>query len=182
MKNDLLAGLARKAKQNDKEAFGRIYDLCVDSVYRFVFYRVGQKEDAEDITEDVFMRAFQAISHYEEREEVPFSAWLFRIAQNRVTDHYRQEARSPVLAIENEILDGLDMSSEPDPASVAAIKQDVWAALGKLTDEQQNVIVLRFYVGLKISEIAAFFGRSETSVKALQHRALRSLKRIMEKE
>lgn len=181
MENDRLTALARQAKQNDREAFGQIYDLCVDSVYRFVFYRVGRKEDAEDITEDVFMRAFQAISRYEERGEVPFSAWLFRIAQNRVADHYRHQARSPMMAVENEILDGLDMSSKPDMATAVTIRQDVWDALGRLTDEQQNVIILRFFVGMKISEIADFFGKSETSVKALQHRALKSLKRLLGK-
>jgi RNA polymerase sigma-70 factor, ECF subfamily len=182
MDNDRLAGLARLAKQNDREAFGQIYDLCVDSVYRFVFYRVGRKEDAEDITEDVFMKAFQAVGNYEERENIPFSAWLFRIAQNRVTDHYRHQARSPITAVEDEALDIFDASSEPDLAAAAAVRKDVWDALGRLTEEQQNVIVLRFFVGLKISEIAGFFGRSATSVKALQHRALRSLKKSLEKE
>lgn len=154
MENELLAALARRAKQNDREAFGEIYDLCVDSVYRFVFYRIGRKEDAEDITEDVFMKAFQAINRYEEREEVPFSAWLFRIAQNNVTDHYRRQARTPELTLEDEILDGLELAGGPDIAALSAIKQDVWEALRKLTEEQQNVIVLRFFVGLKISEIS----------------------------
>ncbi|MFA5866379.1 MAG: sigma-70 family RNA polymerase sigma factor [Actinomycetota bacterium] len=182
MKNDLLADLARQAKKNDREAFGRIYDQCVDSVYRFVFYRVGRKQDAEDITEDVFINAFQAIGRYEEREDIPFSAWLFRIAQNRVNDHYRRQARSRTVNIEDELLDGLNASREPDPAVAADARQEVWGALGELTDEQQNVIILRFFVGLKISEIAGFFGRSETSVKALQHRALKSLKRLLEKE
>jgi RNA polymerase sigma-70 factor (ECF subfamily) len=168
--------------KNDRENFGRIYDEYVDRIYRFVFYRVGRKEDAEDITEDVFMRAFQAIGRYEEREDVPFSAWLFRIAQNGVVDHYRRQARNPVTTVEDEILDGLDMSTESDPAAVSAAKQDVWNALRELTEEQQNIVILRFFVGLKISEIAAFLDRSETSVKGLQHRALKSLKKHLEKE
>lgn len=182
MENEQLTALARRAKQNDKEAFGQIYDLCVDSVYRFVFYRVGRKQDAEDITEDVFMKAFQAINGYQERDSIPFSAWLFRIAQNKVTDHYRRQARRPVTVLDDKNINGLDVSNEPDIAIAATVRQDVWEALEKLTEEQHNVLILRFFIGLKVSEIAGFFGRSETSVKALQHRALKSLKRLMEKE
>lgn len=168
--------------KNDRESFGKIYDEYVDRIYRFVFFKVGRKEDAEDITEEVFMSAFQALSQYQERKDVPFSAWLFRIAQNKVTDHYRHQSRNPVMTVADEVLQGLDNSSAPDLAAAATVRQDVWDALGKLTEEQQNIVVLRFFVGMKINEIAGFFGRSETSVKALQHRALKSLKKLLEKE
>lgn len=181
MDNDILAGLVKRAKNGDVESFGTIYDLCLDDIYRYVFYRVGARQDAEDVTEDVFIRAFRGLDRYEIRE-VPFAAWLFRIAHNTVADHYRRQgARLDTTG---------DMTAVPEPADPEAhaalgaglAAEDLAALIGRLTAEQQQVIILRFIEGLKIDEVASITGRTAEAIKALQHRALAALRKTMEQE
>jgi RNA polymerase sigma-70 factor, ECF subfamily len=181
MDNDILAGLVRQAKRGEGEAFGRLYDLCLEDIYRYVYYRVGHRQDAEDVTEEVFIHAFRAIDSYQVRE-APFAAWLFRIAHNAVVDHYRRRGAGLTVTI------ALETAAEPaDPGADAAVHaglaaEDLAAIIGRLTSEQQQVIILRFVLGYKISEVAGLTGRTIEGVKALQHRGLAALKKMMEPE
>ncbi|HTD63267.1 MAG TPA: RNA polymerase sigma factor [Verrucomicrobiae bacterium] len=166
--------LALRAGKGDAAAFGALYDRYVEAVYRYVFYRVRNDADAEDLVSDVFMRALRAIPRYEPR--VAFLAWLYRIARNAVIDRARR-SRTQISFEDALAHPGVDQVVEPD-ASVLALsdKVAVRGALAKLTPLQQEVIVLRFVEGYSTHEIAALVGKREGTVRGIQFRALEALR------
>jgi RNA polymerase sigma-70 factor, ECF subfamily len=171
--------LVRRSLRGDVEAYGRIYDIYVDRVYAYVSARVRDSHEAEDVTETVFLKAFEAIGAYD-RRGVPFGAWLFRIARNATIDHSRRSARIP------RPLDDLAEQVGPDPVTVeehVAARLDgvaIRSAIRSLTDEQASVIACRFFWDMDIRETARTLERTQGAVKSLQHRALRSLARVLE--
>jgi RNA polymerase sigma-70 factor (ECF subfamily) len=172
-----LARDIRRACAGDARAFGRVYDAHADRVYAFVRARVASVHDAEDVTATVFMRAWQALGTYDDRG-LPFSAWLFRIARNAIVDEHRRSGRVPV-PVEDAGEPGEPVSG-PEQAVIAAADTDrLRAAVRSLTEEQASVIALRFWWDMSIAETAEALGRNEGAVKALQHRATRSLARLL---
>ena len=181
MDQQALAELANRARQRDIEAFGRIYDMCVDSVYRYSYYRIGNKQDAEDVTEETFLRAFRSIGRYEQRD-CPFTSWLFKIASMAVADFYRKNSSR------KDVEDGMEIAERvADPTAheehdKRLHAEDLAGLIKRLSPDQQDVIALRFLAGLKLNETAAMLGKKENAIKALQHRALEALKKIIEAE
>jgi RNA polymerase sigma-70 factor (ECF subfamily) len=174
------ADLTARARAGDADAFGQLYELHVDRVYRYVAYRVKTEHEAEDLTEQVFLKAWEAMPRYEDRG-LPFRAWLFRLAHNLVIDHYRVR-RSDVSL--NELLDS-DQSYEPsgpDPQVEVEARLDadeVRLAVRRLGEEQRQVVLLRFVEGLSHSEVADILGKTEGATRAIQHRALGALARAL---
>ncbi len=171
----------RRAMRGDVDAFGSIYDVYADRVYAFVRSRIGHVQDAEDVTEVVFLKAFEAIGAYD-RRGLPFGAWLFRIARNAIVDHHRRTARVP-----EPVEDAVSLvENAADPVMVdERVLADVDAerlreCMKSLTEEQAAVLVARFFWDMDVRETAAVLGKGEGSVKALQHRAVRSLARKLE--
>jgi RNA polymerase sigma-70 factor (ECF subfamily) len=168
--------LTRRAREGDGQAFAELYDRNFEAVYRYVYYRVRDEKEAEDVTSEVFFRALRAMPRYEPRQ--PFLAWLYRIARNAVID--RARAARPRLSFE-------DALSHPDaPAHV--IDPDVQllatdrrarlrAALANLTSEQQEVVILRFIEGLSAEETGELMGKRAGTVRGLQFRALQALRK-----
>ncbi len=171
------AALAGRARNGDAGAFGALYDRHVDAVYRYVFYRVRNDADAEDLTSEVFMRALRAIPRYEPRQA--FLAWLYRIARNAVIDRARR-AR-PQVSFE-EALDhsAADHVIDPD-ASLATLSDRgvIRQAMAKLTPLQAEVVVLRFVEGFSTPEIAKIVGKREGTVRGIQFRALATLRALI---
>lgn len=161
----------------DASAFGVLYDRYQPAIYRFVTLKVGRREDAEDITHQVFLRAWQRMDRYEGRG-YPFSSWLYRIARNQIVDFYRahkehadlEDAESVLLA-EDETAETLDLK-----ADIARVR----AAMLELRADYQDVIILRFIEERSLEEAAASLGRSVGATKVLQHRALRSLRALLD--
>jgi len=171
------ATLAARAGKGDAAAFGTLYDRYVDAVYRYVYYRVREDADAEDVTSDVFMKALRAIPRYESRQ--PFLAWLYRIARNAIIDRARR-ARMQVSFEDALAHPGADNIVEPDAALLAfSDKQEVRRALARLTPLQQEVIVLRFVEGYTTAQIAALVGKREGTVRGIQFRALEMLRTLI---
>ncbi|HEV8534685.1 MAG TPA: sigma-70 family RNA polymerase sigma factor [Candidatus Limnocylindria bacterium] len=171
------ASLAVRAGKGDTAAFGALYDRYVEAVYRYVYYRVRNDADAEDLVSDVFMRALRAIPRYEPR--VAFLAWLYRIARNAVIDRGRR-ARTQISFEDALAHPGVDQVVEPDAAILALSDKDaVREALTKLTPLQQEVIVLRFVEGFSTQEIAALVGKREGTVRGIQFRALEALRTLI---
>jgi len=166
--------LVRRAQQGDADAFTELYRRHVDPIYRFVLLRVGDEAVAEDLTSEVFVRALESLDTYEDRG-APFAAWLYRIANARVVDHWRR-SRQPALSLDS---GEIDLPFEPAARDVLTSK-DLSESLRRLTAEQQEVIILKFVEGYSTAEIAQITGRSEGAVKALQRRALASLARKMD--
>ncbi len=172
--------LIKKAKTYDTEALSELYRRHADAIFRYVYYRVGDQVAAEDLVGDVFLRMLEGLPSYQDTGR-PFEAWLYRIAHARVVDHYRKERARRAASVD----EGLAASEEQDPHRQAAHRDDarrMWEALVDLTDDQQQVISLRFIAGYSTAEVAELLGKTEGAVKALQHRALASLRRLLEIE
>jgi RNA polymerase sigma-70 factor, ECF subfamily len=165
------------AKRLDPAAVAAIYDAFADPIFRYVSFRIRRPEDAEDLTDQVFLKMIEALPAYDDRG-LPFAAWLYRIARNLIVDRYRRSAREPLA-----LSDSLEaMGEEADPFATAAgnlDRQAVRAALGELTDEQREVVVLRFIEGWDVDEVAQAMGRRPGAIHALQHRALGALRRAL---
>ena len=172
---DLLVG---KAIEGNAEAFGRMYDMYVDRVYRHIYYRVGSVSDAEDLTQQVFLKAWQAIHRYRKTTS-PFLAWLIRISHNLVIDFYRSRKTKTYLDFDV-------VASEPESSPEHLVEthfnqQQMRRTILELPGDQQQVILMRFIEGFSYPEIAASLGKSEGAVRVIQHRALIKLRKILEK-
>ncbi len=165
-----------RARNGDVAAFGEIYDTHVDSVYRYLLYRVRQPSDAEDLTSEVFTRAFANIHRYRWQGK-SFLAWLYTIARNAVTDRRRRDR--PTVELDNAY--GL-AAGGPTAHDRAVLGEEVDALRGAvkhLTGEQQEVLVLRFVENLSSREVAKILGKNEGAIRALQFRALGRLRKIL---
>jgi len=166
--------LVRRAQQRDEQAFAQLYEEYFDRIYRYVTLRIGDRMEAEDITQQVFLNAIKAISSFKWRG-IPFSAWLFRIAHNQVVDYLRRKAKRATAPLDESLVAG-----DYDPQQVAELRLDIErlaAATGKLTPAQQEVISLRFAGELSVAQVAKIMGKSEGAVKALQHSAIVALRK-----
>lgn len=172
-----LQRLVQRASQGDAEAFGKLYDLHLDAVYRYVYYKVNEASEAEDLTSQVFLKAWEAIPRYEWRQ-IPFSHWLMRLARNAVIDHYR------TTRTHGELDEDL-VSRDPDPQGEylrGERLKGLEAAIRRLPEDQRTVVVLRFIEEMDYAELADLMGKSQGALRVIQHRALAALRRILERE
>jgi RNA polymerase sigma-70 factor (ECF subfamily) len=171
--------LIERAKRYDQKAISELYRRHAQSIHRYIYYRVGDVNVAEDLTADVFLKALEGLEGFTYRG-IPFSAWLYRIAHARVMDHFRKRARHELLPLDERLV-----ATEKGPQATVEAKLDheeLQSAIAQLTIEQQQVIILKFVEGLSNAEVARIMGKTEGAVKSLQHRGLNSLQRIMRKE
>ncbi len=169
--------LVQLAKQRDEAAFAKLYEAYFDKVYRYVALKIGDRVEAEDIAQQVFLNALKSISSYQIKE-TPFSAWLFRIAHNQIVDHLRKKSKRVNIPLE----DAPPQTGGEDPEEMTEDKFDMEKlneATRKLTDLQREVISLRFASELPINEVARIMGKSEGAIKALQHSAILALRRSL---
>ncbi|MCL4395762.1 MAG: sigma-70 family RNA polymerase sigma factor [Chloroflexi bacterium] len=167
--------LVQRAVEHDSQAFTQLYDAYVDRVYKYVYYKVGPGALAEDLTAQVFLKAWEGIGRYQWTER-PFAAWLFRIAHNLVVDHFR--AQRPVVSIEDMELES-HAAPLDDVAQAGMDRETIRRALERLTEDQRQVIVLKFLEGYETAQIAAMMGKEQTAIRALQHRALQALHQLL---
>ena len=176
MDDETLDRLVAEAQAGDAEAFGAIFDAYAGPIYRFIASRVNRPSDAEDLTQLVFVKALEALPRYEARG-IPFGGWLFRLARNAVIDQIR--TRKDHLSL---MAASTRATEEAGPEARAALRDDlerVAQALRELTDDQREVIELRFFAGLSVLEAAAVMGRQEGTIRGLQFRAIAALRRSL---
>ncbi len=169
--------LIKRAKECDPSAFARLYEHYYQDVYNFVYYRVSSTQVAEDLTSDVFLKALESIDSYTFRG-IPLSAWLFRIARTTIALYYRDQPTLTATPLDERLL-----PTEVGPSDVFETKltqKQLAQALSDLTEDQQQVVILKFVDGFTNTDIAQILGKSEGAIKSLQHRALSSLSRIWE--
>ena len=173
------AALARRAGAGEAEAFGALYDRYVDQVYRYVYYRVRNEAEAEDVTSDVFMRALRAIPRYEPRQA--FLAWLYRIARNAVIDRSRRQQARPQVSFEDALAHPMgDRTVDPNTELLAGSDATaVRVALRKLTALQQEIIVLRYVEGLDTKTISKITGKRDGTIRGIEFRALKELRALI---
>ena len=167
--------LAVAASGGDVEAVGRLYDLLVDPIHRYVALRVRRREDAEDITQVVFERIVAALPRYRHNGK-PFRAWAFRIARNAVIDHHRRYRRTEPLGQIAEPVDGLMLEALTLHGEQL---RELGSAIAQLTPNQQEALALRYGAGLSADEAARVMGRQAGTVRGLTFRAIGTLRRIL---
>jgi RNA polymerase sigma-70 factor (ECF subfamily) len=165
-----------RARTGDRAAFAELYDTHVDSVYRYLLYRVREPADAEDLTSEVFTRAFANIHRYRWQGK-SFLAWLYTIARNAVTDRRRRER--PTLDLDNAYGVAEDGPTAHDRAVHGEQVDALRGAVKHLTTEQQEVLVLRFVENMSSRDVAKILGKNEGAIRALQFRALGRLRKLL---
>jgi len=171
------AALVAEAQQGDQMAFATLYEAYRPLVYRFLRRRLdGSDETVEDLTEDVFVKLYEKLDRYVERG-LPFTAWLYRIAHNRLVDYVRTLPRQSAQSLDV-VADVPEHQTGSEYRSVLD-RETLEPALARLTPEQRKAVELRFLQGMSVAETAAAMGRSEEAVKKLQARALANLRRSL---
>lgn len=174
-----LAKLIGRAQRGDPEAFGQIYELFIDSIYSYVLGLVGRPVDAEDITAGLFLDLLEKIDRFSWRG-AGFEAWLFRMARNDVIDHFRRTKRS---SREIELSEAINPPATDRIEQIAEAEWDqrklLWA-IRQLSEDQQQVVLLKLMVNFSNRQIGEVISKSEGAVKALQFRALKALRIILE--
>jgi RNA polymerase sigma-70 factor, ECF subfamily len=175
-------GLVERAQNGDAEAFGLIYDRYVDTVFRFIYFRVGSRQLAEDLTSDTFLRALKRIGSFTWQGR-DLGAWLVTIARNLVADHFKS-GRYRLEVTTGDVLDADREDRGPEGSPEAAVVDHITnvtllTAVKQLNPEQQECIVLRFLQGFSVAETALAMGKNEGAIKALQYRAVRALARLL---
>jgi len=176
-RNEKEKGLIGKAIEGEASAFGLLYDKYQPKIYRFILLKVSRREEAEDLTHQVFLSAWKHVEQFQDKG-FPFSSWLFRIARNKVIDYYRTKKTSVPL---DEIPEEIAKIAQSDGFDALADKMElerIYLLLQFLTDLQQEIILLRFVEGLSYKEIASITGKNSGAVRVLQHRAIKKLKQL----
>jgi len=171
--------LIERATAGDAGAFGELYSLHLDAIYRYIYFRIGEQQEAEDLTETVFLKAWEALPGYKDLGN-PFTSWLYRIAHNVVVDFHRRlkpvvDSTETDLPGEREDLSANTLGIIIESENLSELAK----AVSQLKSEQQQVISLRFIQGLSHSEIAQVIGKNEGTCRMIQHRALVTLSKLL---
>ena len=168
--------LIARAQNGDERVITALYESYRQGIYRYIFYRVGDAQAAEDLTSEVFLRMITALEGYRP-QGASFDAWLYQIARNLAIDHHRKARLRDHLPLEEDLVaESHDLAKTVERNLT---NEHLRRALARLSDVQRDVIVLRFVNGLPISTVAQTLHKSEDSIKSLQRRALRSLREIL---
>lgn len=173
--------LVHRAQAGDADAFGELYDRYVDAIFRYISYRVGSRQLAEDLTSETFLRALRRISSFTWQGR-DVGAWFVTIARNLVADHYKSSRYKLEMTTDDVTETGarLDTADSPEGAVIESMTNKVLLdAVRQLGAEQQECIALRFLQGLSVAETAKVMGKNDGAIKALQYRAVRSLGRLL---
>jgi len=171
--------IVKRARNYDEDALHELYETYYPKIYNYAFLQMGDVQAAEDLASDVMLKMLESIKKYNFRG-LPFGAWVFRIARNRLIDLHRRRKRRGEVDL-SETLSGT-LASPESMAERALERGQLQIALKHLTDEQRQVIVLKFIQGFDNRSIGKILGRSEGAVKSLQHRALGALRRVLRQE
>jgi len=169
--------LVRRAQQYDEDAIQAIYTTYYPKIYNYAFMQMGDVQAAEDLASDVMLKMIEAINTYK-FQGLPFGAWVFRIARNRLIDLHRRRKRRGEVDLSETMSSAL---ANPQVLAERALERgQIQVALKHLTPEQRQVIVLKFIEGFDNRSVGKILGRSEGAIKSLQHRALAALRRILQ--
>lgn len=164
------------AHPGDTAAVGTLYQQHHQAVYRYLYYRTGDPQVAEDLTSEVFIRVIRSLQGYRP-QDVPFLAWLFQIARNLSIDYYRKVNNEPLVSLEENLRAGNDDPTKDVDRRLTS--QKLIEALRNLSEDQRDVIVLRFVSGMPIADVAQALSKSEDAIKGLQRRGLIALRQLL---
>jgi len=177
--NQSEVSLIESAKQGDIDAFGELYTIHLDAIYRYIYYRINNAQDAEDLTEHTFLKAYEALPDYQQKGK-PFSSWLYRIAHNVVVDYHRLN-KDNIISIEetHDIELGQKQTSTLQEIVNVEEVQTLAEGISQLSSEQQQVIILRFLEGFSHKEVSQILDKNEGACRMIQYRALLTLQQIL---
>jgi RNA polymerase sigma-70 factor (ECF subfamily) len=173
-------GLILAAQRGDRNAVGALYDAYADSIYRYLYYRVNDRDTAEDLTAEVFLNFVEGISSYV-MGETPLIAWLYRVAHARLVDHYRKQNRSAKESNLDDLVIGVEDDVDAQLMSDHN-EEKVRFAMETLTAEQKQVIIFRFVESYSLEKTAELMGKTVGAIKVMQYRAVQSLSRAFNKQ
>lgn len=168
-----------EAAKTDPQAFGALYERFVGRIYNYVYYRVGNRHDAEDLTARTFERALANVAGFEARG-VPISAWFYRIAHNLVANFHRDRSRRQTIPLESLVSQRADVEAPATAAERNERSRALLQAIRRLPDDRQQLVLLKFNEHLSNAEIGQVMGKTESAVKSLYHRTLIALRRELE--
>lgn len=174
------SSLVARAVKRDPDAFGQLYNLYFERVYRYARLRLGNPTDAEDVTAGVFLSAWRTIDRFTPTHNASFAGWLFRLAHNALVDRYRRV--KPLVSLDNELDAELAQQEVTTPDAVLERRltfAELHQAMQQLTDEQREVVLLRFVEGLSAREVGDIMGKQEGTVRGMQFRAIEALRRAL---
>ncbi len=171
--------LVAKVQSGDKNSFWDIYDILLDPIYNFVFFKVSHKELAEDLTEETFIKVWDNFSKFKSLNNIPFSAWVYKIAGNLISDYYRKFSRETYLDPDQEIQDTNSAKEVKQDAEISLNQKLLAKALQKINWDQKDIIILKYVNDLSYWEISTITEKPEWTVRQLHSRALKNLKEIM---
>jgi RNA polymerase sigma-70 factor (ECF subfamily) len=171
--------LLELAREYDAQALAEIYDRYAEPIYRYLYRTVGDAAQAEDLTGEVFVKLLQVLNTPRAPRD-KLKGWLYRVAHNLAMDWFRQQGRSATLALDEELAAGDDLPSRA--VEKRELQQKLRLAIGQLTPDQQQVILLRFGEGFKVAEVSRLMDKSEGAVKIMQHRAVKRLRKLLSRE
>lgn len=171
--------LILRAAHGDKVAFGSLYETYLEAIYRYIHYRISHEQEAEDLTEEVFLRAWKTLPRMKKESEIKnFRSWIYRIARNLVIDHYRKKDKDVTLD-HTDNLQGFER--EPDEAVIEKeVNVSLRDAVQKLDEPFKEVLIHRFVNGLSHAETSKVMGLKENHIRVLQYRALKKVRAWME--
>jgi RNA polymerase sigma-70 factor, ECF subfamily len=173
-----MLALVKLAQDGDGESFGRLYDAYSDTVFRYVYYRVSNRQLAEDITSETFLRALRRIGTFTWQGR-DFGAWLVTIARNLVADHFKS-SRYRLEVPTGEMMDSNETEASPEDSVLSYLSnRALLDAVCQLNSQQQECVTLRFLHGLSVAETAKIMGKNDGAIKTLQYRAIRTLARLL---
>jgi RNA polymerase sigma-70 factor (ECF subfamily) len=175
--NNQIEELVKKSQKGDSEAFAELYEHFVTPIYRYIFFKV-KKEDVEDLTETLFLKAWENIKKYKKKKKTNFKSWIYRIAHNLVVDHYRLTREHS--SLDPRIKETKREANPIDKADLNINNENLKLAISKLKKNYQQVLILKFINELSNEEISKILKKSEGSIRILQFRALKALKQSFE--
>lgn len=172
-----------KLKSHDKEAFIKVYDESVNDIYRFVYFKIGRKEEANDLTSMIFLKTWNHIQNNSLKDSKTLRALLYKIARSTIIDHYRETGNKITASLDDEDnkIDVIDETQDPqDRMDQEANLELIKSKLPLLKEEYREVIIMKFISDLSLEEIADISGKSKGNTRVLLHRAVKALKELVE--
>lgn len=166
----------KKATEVNERQLVGLYEEYYGKVARYVFVRIGDRHEAEDLASEVFLKALESLKTYQDRG-LPMQAWLFRIAHNLVVDHFRKSSRQKVVTLEN-----TELTDQSDPVEAAETNLEIARvnqAMQSLSEDQREVIRLRFFGGLSSKEVSQVLNKSDGAVREMQRASLEKLRNLL---
>lgn len=169
-----------KLQNKNTEAFAKVYDAYMEKIYRFIFFKISNKQEAEDMTSEVFLKAWEYI--LEGKDIISLRSFLYAVARNKVIDLYRKRGKNNIINLV-EIEQIKDNSADPNKLIDNEMnRKNIFAFLDKLKSEYKEVLLLRYVEDFSISEISEILGKNKGNIRVLVHRALEALREVMEAE